>query len=104
MHFRTLEGIENFKTLQELVLDNNNLTDGAMTLPRLPHLHTLTLNKNQLEDTEKLLSTLNRSCPALRYLSLLGNIACPHELLQSGHDEDDYQKYRFVVMLGILVC
>ena len=85
-----------FKALQELVLDNNELTDSAMSLPRLPHLHTLTLNNNQLEDTEKLLGVLDKSCPKLRYLSLLGNRACPHELLQSGHDEDDYQKYRLV--------
>lgn len=47
-----------------------------------------------IEDTDALVSKLEKSCPNLRYLSLLGNRACPHELLQSGHDDEDYQKYR----------
>lgn len=46
-------------------------------------------------DTEALLATLESKCPSLRYLSLLGNRACPHEILQSGHDDEDYQRYRY---------
>ena len=49
---------------------------------------------HQIVDTERLLSTLVHRCPALRYLSLLGNQACPNELLGSGHDDEDYQRYR----------
>ena len=45
-------------------------------------------------DTAQLLDTLSRECPKLRYLSLLGNVACPNELLGSGHDDEDYQRYR----------
>ena len=45
---RSLNGLENFKVLEELVLDNNDLTDSALSLPSLPRLHTLTLNKNQI--------------------------------------------------------
>lgn len=86
--------MEHFKKLEELVLDNNELTDETFNLPYLPNLHTLTFNKNHIEDTDTLLSMLTRNCPHLQYLSLLGNRACPNELLQSGHDEDDYQKYR----------
>ncbi len=48
----------------------------------------------QIEDTEQLLVTLEKRCPTLHYLSLLGNRACPNELLQSGHDDEDYQRYR----------
>lgn len=54
---------------------------------------TFDLN-HQIVDTERLLSTLVHRCPALRYLSLLGNQACPNELLGSGHDDEDYQRYR----------
>ena len=44
----SLEGIGNFQSLEELILDNNDLTDDSLTLPTLPHLHTLTLNKNHV--------------------------------------------------------
>lgn len=50
---RTLNGLESFKMLEELVLDNNELTDTALSLPYLPHLHTLTLNKNQISFNAK---------------------------------------------------
>jgi len=34
--------------------------------------------------------------PSLQYLSLLGNVACPNELVCKEKDEDDYQRYRLV--------
>lgn len=43
----TLRGLEGFPLLTELVLDNNQLTD-TLVLPYLPHLHTLSLNKNNV--------------------------------------------------------
>lgn len=33
--------------------------------------------------------------PALEYLSLLGNEACPNQLVSLDKDEDDYQRYRY---------
>ena len=43
----TLEGLERFSHLEELVLDNNQLTDKSLSkIPKLVYLHTLTLNKN----------------------------------------------------------
>ncbi|KAK2543066.1 hypothetical protein Q9966_003326 [Columba livia] len=44
---RSLEGLKTFSYLEELILDNN-LLGNDLRLPRLPHLHTLTLNKNQI--------------------------------------------------------
>lgn len=32
--------------------------------------------------------------PSLEYLSLLGNEACPNQLVSLDKDEDDYQRYR----------
>jgi len=47
----SLEGLDNFQSLEELILDNNNLMDDSLTLPNLPNLHTLTLNKNHVSST-----------------------------------------------------
>ena len=44
---RSLDGLERFTQLEELVLDNNSLDDNVM-FPRLNHLHTLTINKNSV--------------------------------------------------------
>jgi hypothetical protein len=49
-------------------------------------------------DIDGLLATIEKQCPNLKYLSLLGNKACPHEILQSGHDDQDYQRYRYYVI------
>ncbi|XP_064924630.1 leucine-rich melanocyte differentiation-associated protein isoform X2 [Columba livia] len=89
---RSLEGLKTFSYLEELILDNN-LLGNDLRLPRLPHLHTLTLNKNQISELESLLDHLAEVVPSLQYLSLLGNVACPNELVCKEKDEDDYQRY-----------
>ncbi|XP_057642377.1 leucine-rich melanocyte differentiation-associated protein [Chionomys nivalis] len=94
---RSLEGLSAFRSLEELILDNNLLGDD-LVLPRLPHLHTLTLNKNQITDLEHLLDQLAKATPALEYLSLLGNVACPNELVSLEKDEEDYKRYRCFVL------
>ncbi|XP_021090605.1 leucine-rich melanocyte differentiation-associated protein isoform X3 [Mesocricetus auratus] len=94
---RSLEGLSAFRSLEELILDNNLLGDDLL-LPRLPRLHTLTLNKNQITDLEYLLDHLAKVTPALEYLSLLGNMACPNELVSLEKDEEDYKRYRCFVL------
>ncbi|XP_062436490.1 leucine-rich melanocyte differentiation-associated protein isoform X3 [Rhea pennata] len=94
---RSLEGLKTFSYLEELILDNN-LLGNDLLLPRLPHLHTLTLNKNQISELESLLDHLAEVVPSLQYLSLLGNTACPNELISKEKDEDDYQRYRYFVL------
>ncbi|XP_056251946.1 leucine-rich melanocyte differentiation-associated protein isoform X1 [Seriola aureovittata] len=94
---RSLAGIKTFTELEELVVDNN-LLGNDLQLPRLPNLHTLTLNKNQLTDIEALLEHLADVTPSLEYLSLLGNEACPNQLVSPDKDEDDYQRYRYFVL------
>ena len=45
----TLDGLSSFTQLEELVLDNNELTDQAMSaLPNMPTLQTLSVNKNKV--------------------------------------------------------
>ncbi|XP_008848113.1 leucine-rich melanocyte differentiation-associated protein isoform X2 [Nannospalax galili] len=94
---RSLEGLSAFRSLEELILDNNLLGDD-LVLPGLPQLHTLTLNKNRITDLEYLLDHLAKVTPALEYLSLLGNAACPNELVSSDKDEEDYKRYRCFVL------
>eukprot|EP00035_Acanthoeca_spectabilis_P020829 m.434787 g.434787 ORF g.434787 m.434787 type:complete len:272 (+) comp17767_c0_seq1:231-1046(+) len=91
----TLRHVEQFKGLQELVLDNNSLGDDV-DFPSLPGLTTLSLNKNRISDTEKFLGQVKKAYPKLRFLSLLGNEACPNELVLK--DESDYQRYRYFVL------
>nr|XP_020136101.1 leucine-rich repeat-containing protein C10orf11 homolog isoform X4 [Microcebus murinus] len=97
VNLRSLEGLSAFGSLEELILDNNLLGDD-LVLPRLPGLHTLTLNKNQITDLECLLDHLAEVTPALEYLSLLGNVACPNELVSLEKDEEDYKRYRCFVL------
>nr|XP_061791494.1 leucine-rich melanocyte differentiation-associated protein-like [Nerophis lumbriciformis] len=94
---RSLAGLGMFTELEELVVDNN-LLGNDLRLPGLPNLHTLTLNKNNLTDIEALLEHLADVTPSLRYLSLLGNEACPNQLVSPDKDEDDYQRYRYFVL------
>ncbi|XP_024916700.1 leucine-rich melanocyte differentiation-associated protein, partial [Cynoglossus semilaevis] len=94
---RSVSGLRTFTQLEELVLDNN-LLGNELRLPELPNLHTLTLNKNQLTDIEALLDHLADVAPGLQYLSLLGNQACPNQLVSPDKDEDDYQRYRYFVL------
>ncbi|KAL4841716.1 hypothetical protein H8958_013442, partial [Nasalis larvatus] len=96
-HCRSLEGLSAFRSLEELILDNNQLGDD-LVLPGLPRLHTLTLNKNRITDLEYLLDHLAEVTPALEYLSLLGNVACPNELVSLEKDEEDYKRYRCFVL------
>jgi len=50
--------------------------------------------KYHLQDLERLLCILQTRLPALKYLSLLGNEACPNQLSGYDKDEDDYRRYR----------
>ncbi|MBN3270986.1 LRMDA protein, partial [Polyodon spathula] len=47
---------------------------------------------------ESLLDHVAEVAPSLEYLSLLGNEACPNELVSLDKDEDDYQRYRYFVL------
>ncbi|CAH1795341.1 unnamed protein product, partial [Owenia fusiformis] len=94
---RSLDGLEAFTSLEELVLDNNELND-TIAFPTIKRLHTLTLNKNQIRDLDPLLEQIKHHLPNVTYLSLLGNEACPNQLSSLDKDDDDYQRYRHYVL------
>jgi hypothetical protein len=58
----TLQGVEKFSNLEELVLDNNSLCDSVL-VPWLPNLRILSLNKNNV-------SLVNIVCRELISVSL----------------------------------
>nr|XP_051679124.1 leucine-rich melanocyte differentiation-associated protein isoform X5 [Oryctolagus cuniculus] len=59
---------------------------------------TKILDSCHITDLEHLLNHLAEVTPALQYLSLLGNVACPNELVSLEKDEEDYKRYRCFVL------
>lgn len=94
---RIFDGLEMFPILEELILDNNDLSD-LVHFIALPNLHTLSLNKNHFVDLDALMKQLVKCYPNLTYLSLLGNPACPDQLSNLEKDEDDYKRYRYYIL------
>ncbi len=99
LSFNSLTGdslgeLAQFTSLETLILDNNDIQSLAQ-FPPLPHLTTLWLNKNCLDDIQAVLTVLSRTCPRLTYLSLLGNPCAPSEL--TGASEAEYSRYRILV-------
>lgn len=91
----TLNHITEFKSLDSLILDNNELKDGLI-FPTAPNLKTLSLNNNKITDIEPLVASIKTSFPSVQFLSMLKNPACPNSLV--GGDEDDYKRYRLRVV------
>lgn len=97
---RSLDGLEKFSQLEELVLDNNALDDD-IKFPTLKNLHTVTLNKNRITNLDQLLNNVSQNLPSLTYLSMLSNEACPNQLSSLDKDEEDYQRYRYYVLFQL---
>mmetsp|Transcript_21160 Transcript_21160/g.59558 ORF Transcript_21160/g.59558 Transcript_21160/m.59558 type:complete len:235 (+) Transcript_21160:88-792(+) len=94
---RTLRNLDMFPNLEVLILDNNEITS-EQSLPKLKKLHTLWMNKNDIDDVGLLFpkKTTTKLLPSLTYLSMLNNPGCPNELTQ--RDDDDYRRYRYFVL------
>lgn len=94
---RTIKGLVGFTQLTELILDNNQLTDD-LRFGKNESLETLTLNKNNIKTLDLLMEQCSENLPNITYLSLLGNEACPNQLIDPQNDETDYQRYRYYVL------
>lgn len=93
----TLDGLQYFRNLNELMLDNNQLDDN-INFPYISSLHTLSLNNNKISQLEYFLAKVKDSFPNIKYLSILGNTACPSQISHVDKDEEDYQRYRYFVL------
>jgi len=87
-------------TLEELILDNNQLECIEFTT-QFPKLHTLSINKNRIWDITALITNLKLNAISLRYLSLLGNPVCPDQLTDDHVDETDYEVYRCHILFHL---
>lgn len=94
---RSLDGLQLFPNVEELILDNNDLYDGVEFFYN-DHLTTLSLNKNKFQDLDSLLDSINICFPNITYLSFLGNPACPDQLSSNDKDDDDYRRYRYYTL------
>jgi len=90
-----LTNLEQFKSLNSLVVDNNQL-DSVQNLPSILTLQTLWVNNNNISDLKTFMDTLSKAFPNLTYLSMLKNPACPNYF--NGKDFDDYKRYRLYVL------
>lgn len=85
--------LDSFPLLDTLVLDDNGLS-WRLTLPSLPALRTLSMNKNCVDNLPAFLDRIIKAAPDLHYLSLLQNPCCPNFL--TGGTPKEYEDYRFV--------
>ncbi|CAF0784077.1 unnamed protein product [Rotaria sp. Silwood1] len=114
--FRSLGCIKNFPYLEELILDDNDLDDTHTKFPKLSNLQTLMLNKNRFQDIYKLVDQLRHAYPMLAHLSLLGNEACPYQIIANNQTssnntdfntfaqnrlDEEYQRYRHLLIFRI---
>ncbi|KAL1263272.1 hypothetical protein QQF64_006011, partial [Cirrhinus molitorella] len=93
---RSLTGLKAFSQLEELIVDNN-LLGNDLRLPSSPPTECQQLRPKFCCEVA-LLEHLAEVTPVLEYLSLLGNEACPNQLVSMDKDEDDYQRYRYFVL------
>lgn len=109
--FSSLSCLSRFPSLEALYADGNRLTE-HLEIPDLEHLHTLSVNKNQINDLDYFLEKISSACPNLRQLSLIGNPGAPDSIFEhissleednpadevDKFDEDDYKRYRIKVI------
>eukprot|EP00040_Diaphanoeca_grandis_P028790 m.167228 g.167228 ORF g.167228 m.167228 type:complete len:1159 (-) comp31460_c1_seq1:326-3802(-) len=94
----TFEEIAPFTCLKALIADQNNVSS-LDSFPVMPHLHTLSLNKNNIDNLDVLLQTAQGKFPKLAFISLINNQCCPMEMI--GATQEQYDDYRFQLLKKI---
>lgn len=95
----SLDGLEKFEVLEELVLDNNCL-DHTMQLELLPDLTTLSVNNNLITDLHTFVKALTEHCPSLTFLSMVKNKACP-QFTAALESSGEYELYRHYIICAL---
>ena len=99
-----LSFLASFPAVITVVCDHNSVTDlGINSIPLLSRAETLSLNANQLTNLTKCINSIQRACPKLLHLSLLGNACCPNYLTQNGSPKAyaDYRKFVAAKLPGL---
>jgi leucine-rich melanocyte differentiation-associated protein len=92
-----LRDLQQFPYLEELICDNNSLSEETK-FPVIKSLKLFSCNKNNVNDIHLFIDRIKVSFPNLTYLSMLGNKACPNQLVDENNDEYDYYRYRKYVL------
>ncbi|KAJ8983201.1 hypothetical protein NQ317_016422 [Molorchus minor] len=93
--FENLEFLAEFKELTHLICDHNKITSRT-NIPYLPKLELLWLNHCRITELYPWARKLQRSCPNLKYLSLMGNPVAPSYL--NGGNFYEYLHYRLFMI------
>lgn len=89
--FRDVQFLADFEGLTTVNLDHNRI-DCLTTFPKMPSLHSLSLNHNRIVMIVPFVPSLAAQCPNLRFLSLMANEVCPNYL--NGGTEQQNEQYR----------
>lgn len=100
----SLSGIDACRTLEELILNNNSISDeGYCFNSQMPNLTNLVLNNNNLTDLQHFLQQSQNYLPNIVFLSLHGNPICQDSLLSfQENNEEDYERYRLAVLYSLV--
>ncbi|XP_017769041.1 PREDICTED: leucine-rich repeat-containing protein C10orf11 homolog [Nicrophorus vespilloides] len=93
--FENLNFLTEFKKLTTLICDHNNITSST-EIPAMPKLELLWLNHCKIKELYPWGRKLQKSCPQLKYLSLMGNEAAPSYL--NGGNFNEYLQYRLFMI------
>nr|CAD7574843.1 unnamed protein product [Timema californicum] len=93
--FRNVDFLSELVNLTSVILDHNGV-DSDTVFPALPKLELLWLNNNQVSHLFYFINNLQRSCPNLHHLSLMGNAAVLSQL-NDGTFYDQLQYRLFVI-------
>ncbi|GFT71406.1 uncharacterized protein TNCV_970821 [Trichonephila clavipes] len=101
--------LKEMPNLHTLILDHN-LIVSTTVFPKLPSLQVLWLNFNLISDVSLFIPPLSRSCPNLRHLSLMGNMASPivernssDRALETYRPRGSFEKDSFASLVSKLV-
>lgn len=95
--FDNLFFLKDFKKLTSLICDHNNITSKSEA-PYMPNLELLWLNHCKIHELYPWAQKLSQSCPNLKYLSLMGNLAAP-SYLNGGNFYDHLQYRAYIISL-----
>ncbi|XP_061179298.1 probable U2 small nuclear ribonucleoprotein A' [Saccostrea echinata] len=84
-----------FPRLTCLVLDHNSI-ESHVKIPTSTNLQTLWVNHNKIKNLGLFISTLCKSCPNLKFLSMMNNEAAPSYF--NGGTYQQYMDYRHFVI------
>ncbi|KAH9512777.1 hypothetical protein Btru_038172 [Bulinus truncatus] len=96
--FTDLRFLSELPRLQSLVSDHNQLTS-HVKIPACPSLETLWVNHNKIHNLGLFITTIAKSCPNIKILSMMNNDAAPSFFNKGTYQQ--YMDYRYFVISSL---